>query len=194
MKIYLHVGLEGFTNSYVVVKEQTNEALIIDIEKVTKMLISQIEDKRLKICAVLITHNHKKHVSGLKTLRKIYNFKTYAADYEIEGEESMILKGDGLIRLAGMNINYFSLPGHSSDSIIYKIGGTLFTGDALSNGMIGKTTSIYARQMLIRNLNEKVMSQSDNTALLPGHGPPTTVGAERKYNQDLNPKAELNMK
>ena len=158
------------------------------------MLISQIEDKRLKICAVLITHNHKKHVSGLKTLRKIYNFKTYAADYEIEGEESMILKGDGLIRLAGMNINYFSLPGHSSDSIIYKIGGTLFTGDALSNGMIGKTTSIYARQMLIRNLNEKVMSQSDNTALLPGHGPPTTVGAERKYNQDLNPKAELNMK
>ena len=194
MKIYLHVGLEGFTNSYVVVNEQTNEALIIDIEKVTKMLISQIEDKRLKICAVLITHNHKKHVSGLKTLRKIYNFKTYAADYEIEGEESMILKGDGLIRLAGMNINYFSLPGHSSDSIIYKIGGTLFTGDALSNGMIGKTTSIYARQMLIRNLNEKVMSQSDNTALLPGHGPPTTVGAERKYNQDLNPKAELNMK
>ncbi len=194
MKIYLHVGLEGFTNSYVVVNEQTNEALIIDIEKVTKMLISQIEDKRLKICAVLITHNHKKHVSGLKTLRKIYNFKTYAANYEIEGEESMILKGDGLIRLAGMNINYFSLPGHSSDSIIYKIGGTLFTGDALSNGMIGKTTSIYARQMLIRNLNEKVMSQSDNTALLPGHGPPTTVGAERKYNQDLNPKAELNMK
>ena len=194
MKIYLHVGLEGFTNSYVVVNEQTNEALIIDIEKVTKMLISQIEDKRLKICAVLITHNHKKHVSGLKTLRKIYNFKTYAADYEIDGEESMILKGDGLIRLAGMNINYFSLPGHSSDSIIYKIGGTLFTGDALSNGMIGKTTSIYARQMLIRNLNEKVMSQSDNTALLPGHGPPTTVGAERKYNQDLNPKAELNMK
>ena len=194
MKIYLQVGLEGFTNSYVVVNEQTREALIIDVEKVTKMLISQIEDMKLKICAVLVTHNHKKHVSGLKTLRKIYDFKTYAADYEIEGEETMVLKGDGIMRLAGMDINYSSLPGHSSDSIIYKIGGVIFTGDAISNGMIGKTTSIYAHQMLIRNINEKIMSQTDDIALLPGHGPPTTVGAERKYNQDLNPKQEISTK
>ena len=190
MKIYMHVGIEGFTNSYIVVNEQTREALIVDTEKVTKMLIKQIEENHLKICGVLVTHNHKKHVAGLRTLRKIYSFKTYAADYEIAGEESVALKGDGLIRLAGMDINYFSLPGHSSDSILYKIGGVIFTGDAISNGIIGTTTSIYAKQMLIRNINEKIMSQNDDIALLPGHGPPTTIGAEKKYNQDLNPIIE----
>ena len=188
MKVYLHVGVEGFTNSYIVVNEETREAVIIDIEKVTAEIIKQIEQSHLKISAVLITHNHRNHVSGLKTLRKIYSFKTYSADYEVEGEESTVLKGDGLIRLAGMDIAYFSLQGHSSDSLCYKIGGIIFTGDAISAGTIGATTSFYARQMLIRNLKDKLLSELDDTVLLPGHGPPSTVGAEKKFNIDLNPK------
>lgn len=185
MKVYLHVGTEGFTNCYIVVNEKTNEAIIIDLEKVTSQMIEQIESNRFKICAVLITHNHKNHVSGLRTLRKIYTFKTYAADYEVEGEESTVLKGDGLIRLAGMDVEYFSLQGHSSDTLCFKIGSLIFTGDAISAGTIGSTTSFYARQMLMRNLKEKVLSQKDDTVLLPGHGPPTTVGAEKKFNMDL---------
>ena len=186
MKVYQHVGVEGFTNYYIIVNEKTREAVIIDLEQVTPEFIDQIEQNRLKVCAVLITHNHKKHVSGLKTLRKIYSFRTYAAEYEVENETSVVLKGDGIMRLAGMEIGYFSLQGHSTDSLCFKIGGIIFTGDAIFAGTIGSTTSFYARQMLIRNLHEKVLSQQDDLVILPGHGPPTTVGAEKKFNIDLN--------
>ena len=191
MKVYLHVGLEGFTNSYIVANEEAKEALIIDPEKVTNKMISQIEEGGYTLSGVLITHNHKNHVKGLTTLRKIYDIKTYAAESEIEGEKAIILKGDGIIKIAGLDICYCSLPGHSSDSMIYKIGNMIFTGDVITAGIIGETNTLYARMLLMRNIREKITSQQDDVILMPGHGPPSTIGAEKKFNIDLNPKSQM---
>jgi len=64
----------------------------------------------------------------------------------------------------------------------YKIEKTIFIGDAISAGLLGNTSSSYARRTLISNLNTKIMNQHDSIILMPGHGPPVTIGAEKKFN------------
>ncbi len=182
MKIYFHLNLDGFSNCYIITNEKTMEAIIIDPGIITKEFIEQIENGPFNLVAVLITHNHKSHIRGLETIKKIYTPRIYAADFDIAGSEETILKGDGIVQIAGLNIAYMAIPGHSSDSMAYKIGRMIFTGDAITSGMLGTTSSTYARQTLITNIQSKIMSQQDDTILMPGHGPPVSIAAERKYN------------
>ena len=185
MKIYFHLNSAGFSNCYVVANENTNQAIIIDPGQLTESIINQIEENKLELVAVLITHNHRSHVHGLKTLMKIYSPKIYGADWEILGRQTSIGSGDGKRRIAGLPVTYMALPGHTADSIVYKIGNAIFTGDSLSAGRLGSTNSNYSSHILKRNIEEKILSQQEDTILLPGHGPPTTVGAEKKFN-DFN--------
>ena len=188
MKIYFHLNLTGFSNCYIVANEKTKEALIIDPGIITESIIDQLESNSYKLVAVLVTHNHGSHVHGLKTLTKIYTPKIYGADWEIAGKETNVITGNGKIRLAGMTVQYITLPGHTADSMVYKIGNVFFTGDSISAGRIGSSNSSYSSHILRLNLNEKILSQQENTVIMPGHGPPTTVCAERRFNKDVNYK------
>lgn len=187
MKVYFNFNIEGFTNCYTVVNDDPDvmEAIIIDPGRVTNAMISQIEEDGYKLKAVLITHNHANHVKGLSTLRKIYNADFYAADSEVAGNKTIVLHGEGQLILAGLTLDYMSLPGHTADSLIFRIGNILFTGDTLYAGLIGSTTNQYSERLLCNNIEAKILSQIDNCVIMPGHGPPTTIGSERKCNLDL---------
>ncbi len=182
MKVYFHLNLGGFSNCYLVVNEETSEAIIIDPGKMTEEIISQIEDHNLKLSAVLITHNHGSHVHGLKTLQKIYSPKIYAADWDVAKNDTTVLSGDGKIKIASMYVHYMSVPGHTADSMVYGIGDILFTGDVLSAGFIGSTNSSYSDFILRSNIEQKIFSQQEITILMPGHGPPTTLEAVKAFN------------
>ena len=184
MKVYFHLNLSGFSNCYVVVNEEAGEAIIIDPGKITDGIISQIEDNNLKLTAVLVTHNHGSHVDGIKTLRKIYNPKIYAADWEVAKNDTNVLMGDGKIRVAKMVVRYMTIPGHTADSIVYGIGNLLFTGDVLFAGSMGSTNSSYSELILRTNIENNIFSQQDGLVLMPGHGPPSTVEAARLFTID----------
>lgn len=187
MKIYFDLSFDGFTNSYVVVNDAPDvmEAIIIDPGKVTYDMINQIEAGGYTLKGILITHNHRQHVQGLKTLLKIYSTKIYAGDFEVAGVSTEVLRGDGKIKIAGLNIEYFSVPGHSSDSMAFKIENVMFTGDTISAGRISGTTNKYSEKLLKDKIQEKILSQIEDTILMPGHGPPTTVKAEKLFNLDI---------
>lgn len=181
MKVYFNLNPGGFSNCYIVANEVSQEAVIIDPGKVTEKLISQIEDMNLKLSAVLITHNHGSHVDGLRTLRKIYNPRIYAGDWEVSKNETSLLSGDGTLKVGKMNVRFMSVPGHSSDSIVYIIENLIFTGDVISAGEIGATTSTYSEYILKTNIEEKIFSQTDTMLVMPGHGPPTSLGALKSF-------------
>ena len=192
MKVYFHLNEGGFSNCYLVVNEISNQAIIIDPGKITKEIIARIEDNHLNLSAVLITHNHGSHADGLKTLRKIYSPKVFAADWTVAANDTTVITGDGTTQIEGMQVSYLTIPGHTSDSVVYKIGSILFTGDVLLSGEIGKTNSSYSEYILRSNIEHKIFSQLDSTILMPGHGPPTTLGAAKAiYNQNL-PQKKLN--
>ncbi len=191
MKIYFNLCLEGFSNCYAVVNDDpaVKEAFIVDPGKITPQLISHIEENNYNLTAVLITHNHTSHVKGLSTLQKIYSPYIYAADSDIGGTQSIVLRGNGEIKVAGLDVQYFSVPGHSADSMIFKVGNVIFTGDTVTSGIVGETPSKYSKQLLVNNIFEKIFSQTDTTVLMPGHGPPSTVESERQFNLDLSYKS-----
>lgn len=184
MKIYLHLDFEKLTNCYLVVNEVAKKAIIIDPCKISTILIKQIEDGGYDLCAVLITHKHENHYRGLKTLQKIYDFPVYAADNELANAQN-ILKGDGIKSIGGLEIEYFSLPGHSADSIVYKINNAIFTGDVIFAGKIGSSSCAYTQKYLANGIKSKLFTLNDDTVIMPGHGPITSVGAEKQFNLDL---------
>jgi len=185
MKIYYHYSLEGFSNGYLVGNEKTGEALIVDPGVMNRELLEHIEKNRFRIDAVLITHNHVSHHRGLQTLLRIYNPKVYAADAELNGKRTILLQGDGTFAAAGFAVRYLAAPGHSPDSLMYQIEQTLFTGDSLSAGRLGGTNNVYGTRNLKTHLKNKMLNQDDATIILPGHGPPSTIGAERLFNFEL---------
>ncbi len=185
MKVYFHLSIDGFSNCYVVTNEETKEALIIDPGVITKDIIEQIEREKYKLVGILITHNHKSHVRGLQTIRKIYSPVIYAADYEVAGSDTFLLKGDGIIRVASLSVGYMSVPGHSHDSLVYKIGQILFTGDVITAGLVGSTNSSYSKKTLLASIKSKILSQQTDIILMPGHGPPSSVVAERNFNKNF---------
>ncbi len=182
MKVYFHLSLDGFSNCYVVTNEKTKQAIIIDPGKMSPEILMNIERDEYTLSAALLTHNHKSHYTGLRTLQKIYSPEVYAADYEIVGAYTQLLKGDGMLNVAGLNVAFMSVPGHTSDSMVYRIGSLLFTGDSLTAGILGKTSNSYAEKILRTNILTKVLSQNDSLTIMPGHGPPSSVEAEKKYN------------
>jgi hydroxyacylglutathione hydrolase len=192
LKIYFHLNLGGFSNCYVIANEVKKEAIIIDPGQITEEIIEKIEGNSYKLTGVFITHNHGSHVHGLKTLRKIYTPKIYAADWEVAGNDTNVITGDGKVHIAGLTVRYMALPGHTSDSMVYKIGSVLFTGDTISAGKIGTTNSSYSDYILRNNIERKIFSQQDASIIMPGHGPPSCVGVEKLYNLDMVPKGDKN--
>lgn len=187
MKVYFHMNIESFSNCYVIVNEGTKQALIIDPGKITKEIINQIETDGYELTACLITHNHPGHIHGLETLKKIYTPVIYAADTAVADSETFVIKGEGTLEIAGLTVDYFALPGHSADSMVYRIGNILFTGDTLMAGEIGSTSSDYAKMTLTSGIITKILTLHDDTVIMPGHGPLTSIASERRYNIDLQP-------
>lgn len=187
MKIYQHYSIYGFSNGYIVGNEEKREAIIIDPAEITTTMIDQIENKRYILKAVLITHNHIHHVRGLKTLMKIYSPELYASDNKIYNFPCRKVRDGDDFEVAGYRIRAIAIPGHSQDSIVYIIDSALFTGDAIHSGVIGKTTSTFNAVALAQRLRLRLDTLPADMLIFPGHGPPSTVGTERKFNIGLMP-------
>ncbi len=185
MKIYYHKNNKEHTNTYLVMNPDSKQAILIDPEHISPKIIEHIENENYSLDAVLITHNHNTGSTGLTTLQKIYNPRIYAADTDLTGDDFIVLKGDGILKAASLNVSYFAVSGHTPDSMAYKVGNCIFTGDSLLAGTIGSTTNPYARKLLITNIQTKIFIHSDEVVIFPGHGPLTTLGSEKRFNMEI---------
>ncbi|MCL2007918.1 MAG: MBL fold metallo-hydrolase [Treponema sp.] len=187
MKLYFHYCASGLSNCYLLGGDTApHKAIIIDPGNMDSALLKLIEDNNFEPEGIFITHDHIDHVNGLKTFLKIYDAKVYAVAPEI-GEHGTVRVRDGdKIEIGPFKIEVFTVPGHTSDSVVYKIGRLLFIGDALSASLMGRTVNSFSKTTLINALRKKILSLPGDYTILPGHGPPTTLEAERRFNLDLN--------
>ncbi len=185
MKIYQHYSIYGFSNGYIVGNEDSNEAIIVDPAEVTTTMIDQLENHAFTVKAVLITHNHIHHCRGLKTLMRIYQPTVFASNTKIFDIACRKVRDQDIFTEAGFKIRAIAVPGHSQDSIVYSIEDCLFTGDSLHAGVLGKTTSSFNAKALLERLKTKLSGLPEDTMIFPGHGPPSTLGTEMKFNLGL---------
>ncbi len=184
MRIFSHLSTKTLTNEYVV-SDENNNAIIIDPSAADNPIITIIEDHKLTIKGYLITHNHQDQIAGFGTFQKIYPAPVFASDYTISEYKTIPLRDRDKIKIGELEITAYSCAGHSNDSMVFKIGSAIFTGDTLYAGTIADTASNFDKELLLKNIREKILSQSANTLIFPARGPLSKVRIERIFNIDL---------
>jgi len=187
VKLFCHYCPYGFSNCYILGSDDAmaNDAVIIDPGVVDKQILDFIENGNYNLKGILVTHDHVGHVRGLRTLLRIYSAKIYAVNRVILEHDANPVKDGDTIKIGGLQIEVISIPGHSADSAVYKIENLLFTGDVLTAGLVGRTASAYGAALQANNLRSRILSLPGNYTVLPGHGPPTSLEAERRFNAGI---------
>jgi glyoxylase-like metal-dependent hydrolase (beta-lactamase superfamily II) len=166
--------------------DSPRDAVVVDPGSMEEPMLKFIEKHEYIVRGVLITHDHLNHVHGLRTLKRIYNVDIYALSPVVRELKTCLVKDGDVFSLGSINMEVIAVPGHSSDSAVYKTGHTLFTGDCLNAGLVGTTSNSYGSTIQMNALLGKVLSMPGNYIILPGHGPPSTLDAERRFNWGIN--------
>jgi len=186
MKLLFHYCSFGFSNCYVLGSEDLSQAIIIDPGSMDKQVLEFIEGNGFSLGAVLVTHEHIGHVHGLRTLLRIYQPEIFAFNRTILDFKTTRVRDGDRIDIGPFSVEVISIPGHSADSVVYQIGSMLFTGDVLSSGLVGTTDSSYGAKTQMNTLRSRLLPLPGDYTVLPGHGPPSTLEAERRYNVGIN--------
>jgi glyoxylase-like metal-dependent hydrolase (beta-lactamase superfamily II) len=161
------------------------EAILIDPGEMGTDVLNTIEKNEYSLKGVLITHDHRGHVRGLRTLMRIYDVEIYAVNHIVMDCRTNVVRDGDLFNAGPFRIEVISVPGHSSDSAVYKIDNWLFTGDAMSAGLVGTTASSYGAALQMTAIRSKLLSLPGDFIVFPGHGPPSTLEAERQFNAGI---------
>lgn len=199
MKLFFHYCSFGFSNCYILgtdfpedgagvvpAKTAPREAIIVDPGGMDDQILGFIEDNEYALRGVLITHDHLNHVHGLRTLKRIYDAEIYAVNHVIMDHKTNLTRDGDKINIGPFRVGVISIPGHSSDSAVFVVDHLLFTGDVLTAGLVGRTASTYGAAVQMRALRSRILSIPGDYIVLPGHGPPSTLEAERKFNAGIN--------
>jgi len=185
MKLFFHYCSFRFSNCYILGADNCSDAIIIDPGNMDEHILEHIEKNNLNLRAVLVTHDHIGHVHGLRTLLRIYQVEIFAINRTVLDNRTTPVKDGDRIGIGPFTVEVFSIPGHSADSAVFKIDNLLFTGDVLTTGMVGTTASAYGSTTQINKLRSRLMSLPGDYTVLPGHGPPSTLEAERRFNTGI---------
>jgi hydroxyacylglutathione hydrolase len=180
----LPVG-EHQSNCYLLVAPKTHQGILIDAGDEAQEILRFIES--LEVCQILITHGHPDHVGALEIVRGELGAPVgiHPADVEAFGLRSDFLLEDGdVIDFSGDKVRVLHVPGHTPGSVVFGLvdRGEIqraVVGDVIFPGGPGHSETPQALATSLESLARTVFTWSDEVALYPGHGDPTTVGEER---------------
>ena len=171
-------------NAYVVCDEDTGNAWIFDTGTDAQPILAFIEEEKLKVDAVFLTHTHRDHIACLNDLRmKTEGAKVFVHQLELfHGCEP--IKEEFKHSIDSLSLVAKHTHGHSVGGLTYVIDGlekpVAVVGDAIFAGSMGGGMVSY--EDALRTNREKIMSLADDNILCPGHGPMTTVREEKQNN------------
>jgi hydroxyacylglutathione hydrolase len=186
----LQLGMYG-TNCYIVGSKTTKEGMIIDPGAEAKSILQTVNKAGLIIKLIVITHGHMDHTGALEEVRKATGAPVAIHKADAENlvrvlPTDILLNGGENLAVGDLTYGIIHTPGHSPGGICLYGQGVLFCGDTLFQGSIGRTDLGGDYNQLMNNIINKLMVLPDETIVFPGHGPETTIGAERSSNPFIN--------
>lgn len=192
------------------IANKNKEALIIDPGDQGAALIKEIRKQGLQPLAILLTHTHFDHIGAVDEVRDAFTIPVYVHKKEqswlqnpaFNGsgkyreipditvrEADVVLSDEGPLTIGDFTMDVRHTPGHSPGSIsfVFEAQGFAIVGDTLFQGSIGRTDLIDGNMdVLLKSIDDKLLSLDEDTVIYPGHGAPTTVGDEMANNPFLN--------
>lgn len=190
------------SNCYVVSDRKTDDTIIIDPGDMGTYVAEEIERKKGKPVAVLLTHGHFDHVMGAAELQAIYSIpcfmdnrdqfllnrmQTTAAQYLgrniLERPPSITALNFEKNAYGSIRIQSIHTPGHTPGSVSFYLPdkGVMFTGDTMfAQGLVGSTNHTYSRPLALRDSLASICDFPDTTIVYPGHGEMTILDDEKK--------------
>jgi hydroxyacylglutathione hydrolase len=194
-------------NCSVIGDESTREGLVIDPGDDIADILAITHKHSLQIKQIVITHAHIDHVGGAMKLRAatgapiLLNQNDYALLKMLDAQAAWIgvlspgkveidhsIGQADSIKVASLSADVIHTPGHTEGSIClyFPAEKKLIAGDTLFAGSIGRTDLPGGSfEKIITSLHDKVLALPDDTVVIPGHGPLTTIGDERESNPFL---------
>ncbi|MEA5365149.1 MBL fold metallo-hydrolase [Amycolatopsis sp., V23-08] len=169
-------------NCYLLAEAAGGPCLVVDPgQDVAAPLAAALAEHRLVPAALVATHGHPDHVASAASLAA-GPLHLHPADASLYDGESVQLE-EGTQRFAGLDVDVRHAPGHTPGSVVLSItsaeGGRIaLTGDTLFAGSVGRGDVTASLRGLLAGF-------PDDTVVLPGHGPATTIGRERAGNPFL---------
>ena len=182
----VHVGQKD-TNCYVLTCNDTKEAIVIDPGDDAPKILGQLGG--LSVRWICFTHAHPGHTGAKEAVKAATQAATamHLADAtaQLKSADRYLVGGDTL-PFGAFALEVLPTPGHTPGGLSFKVGNHLFTGDTLLAGKIGRLDlpGSSPQQMLL-SLHGQLLMLPDNTVVYPGHGPNSTIGAERVGNPYL---------
>jgi len=192
-------------NTYLVAKAEGEPCVVIDPGDEPDRIAARIEELRLTPEIILNTHGHLDNIGAVPDLRDRYEIpfaihpldgfllmdvEAHAQLFGLSGyrdpEVDRDLVAGETVEAAGLELEVVFTPGHSPGHVTFLVDGHAFVGDCLFAGSIGRSDLPGGDPAVLkRTLHEVFLSWSDATRVLPGHGPDTTIGDERRTNPFL---------
>jgi len=199
--IILEVGHLG-TNCYIIFCSRTKEAAVIDPGGNSEEIIACLNREKLKVVAIINTHGHADHIAAngkiqqttgapvmihqedAKMLTSAHsNLSMFIGASVAFAPADRLLKDGDVVKVGDIELSIIHTPGHTPGGICLRANTVLFSGDTLFAQSVGRTDFPGgSTSTLIRSIQEKLMILPDETKVLPGHGPETTIGWERVHN------------
>jgi hydroxyacylglutathione hydrolase len=178
-----------FSNGYFLIEPEERIAAIVDPGGAAGNIVAVLRRSGADLAYILLTHKHHDHVDAVPEVRAAFpqaRVVVNRLDAPAIGDlaRNALEPNDGEnIPFGAGGIRFVHTPGHTDGSSCFVYRGTVFTGDTMFAGSVGRVfDERYGYDDLLESVRTKLFTLPAETVVLPGHGPPSTIAEERAHN------------
>ena len=186
LRVISTTGDDMAVNNFLIWDEVSRDAAIFDTGFRADPAIALIEENKLQLRHIFLTHSHEDHIIALGPLREKFP-KAHVHTSSKNAPPQQRNRANDFFHLGSLRMTYRETPGHAEDGVTYIIGTwpedaphVAIVGDAIFAGSMGG--GMISWDVAKQKVREQIFSLPPDTLICPGHGPLTTVGEEKAHN------------
>lgn len=190
----IHGDIGGYAvKGYLLSDDRSREAVLIDTGYNATSALDTIERRGLTLTGLCLTHGHSDHAGGMDEILQHHHVPVYIGQGDVSllawrpPPRLLITPEEGRrITVGALSVHCLLTPGHTPGGVCYRVEGAdrdlCFVGDTLFAGSIGRANPFSLYPAHLESVRRHLLALPEQTVLLPGHGPATTVAEERRQN------------